>query len=735
MIEVLQTGIIWYVIETTSFQSLKTYNSFSLAMNLTRKSRLQWLRCSLFCLLLLLCGLPGTAAAAEPEATEAACTQVTAHVTPTLHTIIFNRVAILPLLADDPQLAAALSQALYASLAQTGKYRLQPETTTADLLKTTKAEKNVDPQQQAVLFGRTVKARGVVHGSLSLRREIPADTDTADTRLTVNITMTDAQTEKTAWTMTITCQGDQYSRTITADQARSIMDQGLTKLLDAMVAAGDIFSPLVPRPTVISTRGELRKIRIILQPDPPYTYAAYQLLASDSARGVFTVHGPPVANDRAPIILEADQLLDGKKYFFTVIGLSETGLANIPAPPFSVTTSGAPKPLDTLQSSGNNLRYIRLFWPPSQDPNVTGYVVYRSTTEDGLFEKIADIDGRKQQNYIDYGSGRHFNYGSLADDTEYFYTLRTKNRLGIESEPTAAVSARTKGNPLPPTEVRAIEQQPRKIPLFWTPGQDPDIKGYAVLRSKTGKEPFEQIDFVRGRETQQYTDTGSWSTPLQDNFTYSYQLRSVNVLDMSSAVSGTVSATTKAAPGPVQGLQVTNNQFRSIDLQWQPNNENDIISYEVFRGETGDDLRRVATVDAPATSYRDKGLRDGSTYWYQVRAVDSDQLEGTLVLPVTATTKPPPTAPKGLTIQRINQGIELRWQKNPEQDIHHYEIYNMGFLSTEVGETQDTTFTYTGTLDPGNVYHFQVRAVNNDGMTGSYSQPAVIRIPEPVVIE
>jgi fibronectin type 3 domain-containing protein len=735
VIEVLQTCIIWYVIETTSFQSLRTYNFFSLAMNFTRKSRLQWLRCSLFCLLLLLCGLPGNPAAAEPEATEAACTQVTAHVTPALRTIIFNRVAILPLQADDPQLAAAFSQALYASLAQTGKYRLLPEATTADRLETTKAEKNVDPQQQAVLFGRTVKARGVVHGSLSLRREIPADTDTADTRLTVNITMTDAQTGKTAWSLTTTCTGDQYSRSISPVRARRIMDQGIEQLLRGMVAAGDIFSPLLPEPTVISTRGELRKIRVILQPDPPYTYTAYQLLASDSAGGVFTVHGPPAANDRAPIILEADQLQDGKKYFFTVIGLSETGLANIPAPPFSVTTSGAPEPLDTLQSSGNNLRSIRLFWPPSQDPNVTGYVVYRSTTKAGPFEKIADIDGREQQNYIDYGSGRHFNYGSLADDTQYFYTLRTKNKLGIESEPTAVVSARTKGTPLPPTEVRAIERQPRKIPLFWTPGQDPDIKGYAVLRSETGSEPFEQIDFIRGRETQQYTDAGSWSTPLKDNFTYFYQLRSINVLDMSSATSETVSATTKAAPAPIQGLEVTNNQFRLVDLHWQPNTENDIISYEIFRGETGDDLRRIATVDAPVIQYRDKDLRDGSTYWYQVRAVDSDKLKGPLGSPLTATTKPPPTAPKGLTIQRTDRGIELQWLKNPEKDIHHYEIYNMGFLATEVGETQGTTFMYTDTLDPGSVYRFQVRAVNDDGMTGSYSQPAVIRIPKPVVIE
>jgi fibronectin type 3 domain-containing protein len=705
-------------------------------MSFTSLYRTLWLQPVMFFLICLLCAfLSGPAAAAEAESA-ISCSPTDITLAPALRTLLFNQVAILPFQADDPYLAATLSESFYAALAKTKKYKLLPQSAVADQLK--KGKKNNQDnsrQEDAIEVGRSLKARGVIHatvlphwkGSLKHRKAI--------TSLTINIQMTDAETGKTAWHLRVTCKGVQPDRQLNKKQADRIMDNCLQELIQAMIAQGDIFSPMLPTPTVISTRGELRKVRVILQPDPPYTFAAYQLLSAEDPEGVFTSHALPVKNDHAPIILEDTGLQDGKSYSYTVIGLTEAGLANIPAPPFSVTTSGAPKPLDALQASGNNLRYIRLLWAPSQDPNVTGYTIYRSTLPDGPFEKIADINKRKQQNYTDYGSGRHNNYGSLADDTIYYYTIRTKNRIDIESKDSPVASARTKGAPLPPTEVQAIENQPGKIPLFWAPGEDPDIKGYAVFRSDNGQEPFQQIDFVRGRESQEYTDTGSWNTTLKNNSTYFYRLRSINVLDISSPDSETVSATTKPAPGVVQGIRTSHNLYRKVNLQWQANPENDIISYEIFRGETGDDLHKIATVTAPATSYQDSGLRDGSTYWYQVRAMDNDQLKGDFFSPVTATTKPRPTAPAGLSIRLDRQGIMLQWQKNREKDIDLYEIFSMGFLATKVGETRGTSFLYDDQLEPGNVYRFQIRAINKDGMIGNYSQPLSIRIPIPVTPE
>lgn len=702
-------------------------------MHCPRRNHFQWIHRTLLIVSLLFCALLPTtpAPAAETAEPDSPCPETTVTLAPNLRTLLFKRVAVLPFQADDPQLTALLTGILYSALADTKKYALLPASAGAGWLSNPKkSNTTIDIDQQATSFGRAVKARGVIQADISLHDNLLRTEKQPATSLVFTAQMTDAQSGNNVWRLRTVCQGPQSLRQLTAVQIATAIKAGLQELIRTMVSRGDIFSSVLPRPTVISTRGELRKIRIILQPDPPYTYSAYQLLSAESPDGIFTTHTAPVANDHAPIILEDNNLLDGKSYAYTVIGITEKGLANVPAPPFTVTTSGAPKPLDSLQATGNTLRAIRLLWPPSQDPNVTGYRLYRSTAPDEPFEKIADIDNREQQTYIDYGAGRHDNYGSLADDTLYYYTIRTTNRLGVESKAAPVISARTKGAPLPPTEVRAIERQPGRIPLSWSPGEDPDIKGYAILRSENGREPFQQIDFVRGRETQEYTDSGSWNSSLNNNFTYFYKLRSINVLDMASTDSTIVSAATKAAPAAVQSIRVTNNQFRKVGLEWQSNPENDISSYTIFRGQTGDDLDKIATVPAPETSYVDSGLRDGTTYWYQVRAIDSDQLKGKFFPPVSATTKPMPTAPTGLGATLVDGNILLQWKKNPEPDIDHFEIFSIGFLTTRVGESRDTTFLYNDNLEPGSVYRFQIRAVDKNGLASNYSRQTTLRIPE-----
>lgn len=702
-------------------------------MHLFLKHRLLWLPGIQFAVMLLFCTLlTASAVSAEKNTAAPLCPEITVALAPVLRTIIFNSVAVLPFQDDNPQLAADLSDSFYTALAQTGKYNLLPASSVTNWLEqNSKKLKKMDLQQQVVRLGRAVKARGVIQATLVTRRDVPLTNKGSISSLAFNIRMTDTRTEKTAWTLSVVCENKKQSRELNKQQIRKIMEKSLQNLISEMVANGDIFSTQLPKPTIISSRGGLRKVRVVLHPDPASTFAAYQLLTAEDPDDTFTARTPPVSNDHAPMILEDTDLKDGKSYSYTVIGLTDTGLANVPAPPFVVTTSGAPKPLDSLQASGNNLRHIPLFWTPSQDPNVNGYTIYRSTSPSGPFEKIATINDRRQQSYIDYGTGWSNSYGNLADDSIYYYTLHTKNKLDVESKNTPVVSARTKGAPLPPTKIRAIEKQPKKISLFWTSGEDPDIKGYAIFRNTSEQGEFQQIDFVHGLSTQEYTDTGSWNTPLGNNTTYYYRLRSVNVLDLSSKNSTTVSATTKPTPVAVHGLRVTNNQFRQVNLQWQPNPEHDIATYEIFRGETEDDLRRIATVKTPTTSFTDSGLLDSSIYWYQVRAIDSDQLQGALISPVTATTKPRPAAPSGLTAQLTAQGITLQWQDNPEKDIDHFEIYIMGFLTTKIGETLATTFLYSDKLDPDREYRFQVRAVNSDGLTGGYSQPVLIRIPVP----
>jgi fibronectin type 3 domain-containing protein len=680
--------------------------------------------------LLVICtwfGTPSLAPATEEP--PLLCPEVTLTVDPLLRTTIYNRVAVAPVQADDPQLAAELTEILYKSLKQAKKYTLvAPKTVAEQLAREKNAAKN--PPTPAEI-GQRLKTGAVIE--LILEEKI---TDTAPAGddapyLFFVIHMIDSRTGKVRWQVSSRCPERRNIHSINADLLGQTVSRGIEELIRTLVAKGDIFSTVLPQPTIIASRGELRAARIVLQPDPTYVYRSYRLLGADREDGVFSPRTPPVANDHAPIILEDKGLRDATTYYYTVTGIAENGLANVPAQPLAITTSGAPRPLAGLQASGNSLRHIRLFWEPSQDPNVTGYSIYRAADADGPFEKIAELDDRSRQSYIDYGSSRNSSYGSLADDREYFYTIRTRNKVGVESEPTQVVSARTKGAPPPPAEIRAIANQPGRIPLFWAPADDPDIRGYSIHRSMNQNGPFDRIDFVRGRESQEYTDSGSWTTPLKNNTTYFYKIQSVNVLDIASPFSSTVSATTKPAPSTVRGIRVTDNLFRAIELTWQPNPEADITGYEIYRGRTGDELQKIALIQKTRTEYTDSGLRDGTTYWYQVRAIDRDNLKGDFFSPVSGTTKPRPEPPSGLKATLTDRGIELHWQQSSATDAACYEIFTVGFLNTAIGTTKDTFFLYRENIEAGDAITFQVRTVDRDGLESVYSQPVTIHIPSP----
>ncbi len=647
-------------------------------------------------------------------------------VSPTARTVIYNRVLVLPFLNREQQPDTMLTQAFYQALQQVRKYPLLPiEAGRQWLEKLNAGARSRSGEGIAVQAGRALRARGVITGSTGQENAARGKV------CTYRVRMTDAQTEDEVWSLSFSSPPDASGNGCDAPGLREILDQALDRLVAEMVRRGDIYSPLLPRPRILSTQGEIRKIRIVLQPDPPHVYAAYQLLRADSPDAVFHVVGRPVANDHVPIVLKDDHLKDATTYYYTIIGLTGDKMASVPAPPVAITTTGPPEPVSRLHASGNGLRSVRLFWEPSQDPTVTGYVIYRSTSRSGPYKKIATINGHDQQTYVDLGQGKGFSrYGKLRDNTLYFYIIRARNYVNVESADSKIVSALTKGAPPPPTGLKAISGQARQVPLTWTASSDPDVKGYAIFRATNENGPFAQIDYVSGRLRQEFVDQGTWGQPLADNTRYFYRLQAVNVVDVKSENSNIASALTKPVPVAVAGITASNNLYRRVVLTWRPNPEADITRYEIFRGTIEDNTTlKVGSVPAPATSFTDTYLRDGAIYWYRIRAIDVDGLEGKLSRVVQATTKPLPVRPTGVTARLAARGILLQWKKNPEQDISHYEIVTAGFLATQIGQTAAPVFFYRTELEPGQEYSFRIRAVDSDGLKSPYSDPVTIRVP------
>lgn len=689
-----------------------------------------WYVLPLLVVLLLCVPLQAATAPRNLEPTEPV---ITAEVNPEARLTIYKTVAVLPALVDGKDIDTRLSRAIYQELLELQKYNLLPLESGRSWLET-----HFSPEQPLSLretghqAGIDLKASAVLVSEVRHQRQIGELLTGVQGRsaATYAFTLIDTGNRKTTWRLTIARQKEQKNSG-SLEQLTLVLKKAFAALRTEMIKKGDIFSTQLPHPEVLSTQGDIRSVRIVLQPDPPHIFSRYQLLRAKSADGVFTPAGSPVAN-KAPLILVDTGLEDAAGYWYTVIGLNENGFANIPAPPFKEQTTGPPAPVRGLHAAAGGMRHIQLYWEPSQDPTVNGYVILRSQSPAGPFEQIAVLNGREKQTYIDKGQPKGYSrYGTLEDNSSYFYIIRSRNIVGVESSDSRVILATTKGPPQAPTNVQAIDRQPRKIPLAWTAAPNPEVVGYAVYRASEPNGPFVQIDYISGRQTQQYVDDGSWDSPLESDTTYWYRLRSVNVVDVQSPDSITVSATTKAAPKPVTGVRATSGLFRRIKLEWLPNPEPDIQAYEIYRGGVESNINsRVSSVEPEVTTYNDTSLGDSRTYWYQIRAIDRDGLPGARSEIVQATTKPPPVRPTGLKATVNGPEIRLSWNPNPEQDISHYEISTGGFLSGLLGIPEEPFFLYRQEEKPGTKLRFQVRAVDSDGLKSEYSDPIQVLIPE-----
>jgi len=108
-------------------------------------------------------------------------------------------------------------------------------------------------------------------------------------------------------------------------------------------------------------------------------------------------------------------------------------------------------------------------------------------------------------------------------------------------------------------------------------------------------------------------------------------------------------------PAKVTGLTATTINTTQIDLDWTANTEPDLNYYKIYRDG-------VFFTQTDQTSFSDTGLNPGTTYTYEISAVDTSSNEGTKSDPVSATTDPEIT--QTMHVESIVTGI-YEGRKNP----------------------------------------------------------------------
>jgi uncharacterized protein YkwD len=259
----------------------------------------------------------------------------------------------------------------------------------------------------------------------------------------------------------------------------------------------------------------------------------------------------------------------------------------------------------------------------------------------------------------------------------------------------------------------------RSVTLSWT----------APVSDTSGITHYE----YRSRNTQTWS-WGDWiSLPgletshtiieLINGVSYAFQVRAVNAVGAAEA-SDTVESIPSTVPAAIMNLSATSGN-RQVTLRWSiPNNGGLIITGHEMRqraadGEWGDWISMPNSGDwftwSPARSFLVDNLTNGTTYEFQIRAVNENG-EAPDSNTITATPAIIPSQVTNFAATPGNRQVSLTWASpadNGGAEIIRYEVSVNSTFSWETASS-NTEHIFTG-LTNGIPYTFRVRAVNSAG--------------------
>jgi hypothetical protein len=267
-------------------------------------------------------------------------------VTPTPHIPIFKEVAILPFQHANSAVDQELTDLFFQALDKTKKYQLiaPARSNHYNQAATINPGRFAGTQERAFSFGKSAGIRGVITGTIATDAYTSGDftVPTKQKAVTIFISMTDIQQAMPVWTLTLSTLPPTPVNSSVREQLPALVQQGVKELIDHLVRQGDIFSTRLPVPQIISREVTANCTQITIQPDTQAIFSSYQMLRSNARDAAFTRIQSP-KNNTGTLLTLSDY--DQKKHetsFYSVIGITSSGLANVPAPPFTAVTSDRP---------------------------------------------------------------------------------------------------------------------------------------------------------------------------------------------------------------------------------------------------------------------------------------------------------------------------------------------------------------------------------------------------------
>ena len=245
---------------------------------------------------------------------------------------------------------------------------------------------------------------------------------------------------------------------------------------------------------------------------------------------------------------------------------------------------------------------IRVSWNAKAVANLQGYTIYRSSSENGVYNEIGTVDS----------STTSFYDGNVIPGNTYYYKITCTTTLG-SSGLSKAVSAYVSK---PPTNLTANMVSATRVNLTWTAPNPTNTNhnGFYIYRSLTKNGPFTQVGQV-WVPTTNYSDT---SINIQDGDCYYYVVAD---FDYSNNVISGYSNVAKASKlFPPTNLTATLNGT-TVTLNWNASScpLAKLGGYYIYRGESaGGPYTLLGSVEGNTLTYDDTTAPENATSYYVV---------------------------------------------------------------------------------------------------------------------
>ena len=381
---------------------------------------------------------------------------------------------------------------------------------------------------------------------------------------------------------------------------------------------------------------------------------------------------------------------------------------------------------------------IELQWNPSNEENLLGYLVLRSTSTQAPFEPVSSNTPftTAQTVYIDT---------DVTVDVVYYYRVKAvvqdPERGVVVGEASPFIDGQAEADENPPAapsdlSVSLDDEDAGAVLLSWAPptkdndGEDlTGLSHYRVFRSKQTASSFVEVAHVPG------TQTSFRDTTVEPLTLYYY---TVNAVDFAKNGGPRSTALSVSTPGLATPTQVTAIAGKGkVTLAWAPNSEPQLTGYEVMRYSDPRQADPLATFNTLWPAFIDSPVVGGQIYAYRVRALGSGGLKSRLsdfALATVLDDDLAPAPPDFLYAKLSgNTDIELSWRASTTDEdgseqtgLHQYRIYRSegsGSAGFEWLATVDsTTLGYVDKdLETSTTYRYHVRAIDASGNEGPAS--------------